>query len=354
MTVDRSYPELLLVGLAIVIAGGFLVAASTSTVAFGAYNPSWEGTSELRSLASESDVQVDVVRETQSYRTADNRTIAFVISPETAYTENESSTLRGFVERGGTVVVAGDFDTQTNSLLAALGVSSRLDGDLLRDEQRFQNAPTLPRATNVSQHNYTADVDALTLNYATALRIPEDNVTRLVRTSPYAYFDTNRNDELDSNETLAHYPVVAVESVGSGRAVIVSDPSVVINSMVDEPGNRQFVENLLGSHERMALDVSHAGSVPPLVWLVLTLRDSLLLQVSVGGLVILGLATGPRILAVFDEGRSRLFDDRDDSPTFSRAELVTSLQERYPGWDEGRVERVAQSLMNREDESQHR
>ena len=51
MDVDWSYPRVLLLALLVVTVGAIVVAASTSTAAFGAFNSDWDGTADLRDRA---------------------------------------------------------------------------------------------------------------------------------------------------------------------------------------------------------------------------------------------------------------------------------------------------------------
>ncbi len=350
---ERSYPAVFLGLFAVVVVCVLVVAASVSGTAFSTYNPAWDGTSELRSLAGQTDTRTDIVQETEYYRTADPEgTIVVILSPETPYTGQEVAAIQSFVDRGGTVVVAGDFGTAADQLLAALDAGARLDGALVRDERHYEQGPALPLATNVTAHAYTTDTTQLTLNHGTVLRTDDDeNVTRLVETSSFAYLDTNRNDELDDTETLATYPVVAVERVGSGEIVAASDPSLFINAMLDRDGNRQFVRALLGAHDRMGVDVSHAGGLPPAAWVVVTIRDSTILQLGGGLALVLAIARWRRVA---DAGRAlldRVTAPEPDPPAASWDELLAGLQQRYPEWDEQRLRRVAQTLMNREENS---
>lgn len=347
---DRSYPAVALVVFALVTVSALLVAGSVSGTAFSTYNPAWDGTSELRSEARATGAEVAVVRNTSEYRSLEpSGTVVFVLAPAESYTAREAAAVREFVAAGGTAVVAGDFGTATDRLLAEMGVTARLEGAPVRDEDRYTRSPALPLATNVTAHPYTRDVDRLALNYGTVLRPVSANATRLVGTSSFAYLDSNRNGQLDNAETLRASPVVAVERVGDGRVVVASDPDLFINAMLDEADNRQFARNVLAAHDRAAIDVSHAGGLPPVAWVVLAVRESAAAQVGGGLAVVLAVVGRHRLAAAGRTAVDRLGPERADPPAPSHEEVVASLRERYPDWDETRLRRVTQTLIQSEE-----
>jgi hypothetical protein len=85
-----------------------------------------------------------------------------------------------------------------------------------------------------------------------------------------------------------------VETVGQGRVIVVSDPSLFINAMVDLPGNERFVRALLSGHETVLLDYSHTGDVPPLTAATIAVRQSQVLRGFVGFLGIGAVALAKR------------------------------------------------------------
>jgi len=346
--VDRPYPVVALVVLALLTGSALLVAGSVSGTAFSTYNPAWDGTSELRSEARTIGTEVAVVRNTSEYRSLEGSgTVVFVLAPEEAYAAEEAAAVREFAAAGGTVVVTGDFGPATDRLLAEMGVTARLEGGPVRDEDQYTHGPAFPLATNVTAHPYTRGVDRLALNHGTTLRL--ESATQLVGTSSFAYLDSNRNEQLDGAETLRASPVVAVEPVGDGQVVVASDPDLFINAMLDEADNRQFARNVLGAHDRAAIDVSHAGGLPPVAWVVIAIRGSPVAQV-VGGLgVVLAVVGRHRLAGGVRTVADRLGPDRADPPAASHDELVASLREQYPDWDEARLRRVTQTLIESEE-----
>lgn len=350
---DWSTPQLLLVALVLTVVLTGLVAATTSQSAFGAYNPAWDGASDLRDLASDAGAEPLVALNTTSYPTAEpNGTIAVILSPDEPYTPGERSRVTSFVEQGGTLVVAEDYGRYTTPLLEALGVQTRIDGAPLRDEQEYYRSPAFPLATNISESPETNGVDQLTLNHGTGLETNRsaNGTTVLVSSSEYSYLDRTRNESLDDSEELVGRPVVVRESVGNGTVYVVSDPSLFINAMLERPGNAQFTRNLFGTHERVLLDYSHLSGTPPLMRAVLTLQGNPIWQVL---LAILGLS------AIIWNGRLReqlaeLWDWSTSTEeeaielALSDADpedVVAYLSRQHPDWDEQRLRRVMRGVI---------
>jgi hypothetical protein len=344
---EWSYPQYLLAGLVAVVVVALIVAGLFSSASFGLYNQDWNGASDLRTIATDANADTTVVRNTSAYgRVEANTSVAVVLSPDTRYEPAAVRNLQRFLRRGGTLVVAGDYGAHVNPLLADLGVTARLDGRVVRDERYYYQSPVLPLATNVSNRSYTAGVEKLTLNHGTV--VDPHNATVLARTSGYAYPDTNRNEELDANESMGSYPVVASERVGNGDVVVVSDPSIFVNTMLDRPGNRRFARRLVTDRSMLLVDYSHVSAIPPLALAVLVLRNSPLLQLIVGGIGIVGLLGISR--AVANPERIRRVIGRDRPDTFAaatEAEIVAYVRNRHPDWDEDRVQRVTTELMAR-------
>ncbi|WP_225335288.1 DUF4350 domain-containing protein [Halomicrobium urmianum] len=348
---DRASPRLALYAFAAVVAVALFVAGTTSGAAFGTFNPGWDGASSLQSLAEDTAADGEVLRNASRYDGFDAEgTVAFALSPDEPYGDREAASVRRFVEGGGTLLVAADFGAGGNRLLDAVGADARVDGRLVRDERHYADGPALPVATNVSDHRYTDGVDRLTLNHGSVVRAG-GNATPLVTTSSFAYLDEDRDGELDDDEVLASRPVATVEPVGEGRVVVVSDPSLFINAMLEKPDNERFARALLSDHERAVFDVSHAGGVPPLTGAVLAIRGSAAVQALVGLSGLLLIAGWPRLRAGVAAVRSRRRSAPAADPEVRPDAVVDRLRERHPEWDEGRLERVTQGIMTTEEKT---
>ncbi|WP_162224312.1 DUF4350 domain-containing protein [Halorussus salinus] len=355
---EYSYPTLFVVAFGLIVGVGLLVTASTSTASFGAFNTAWDGTADFRGLADTTGTESQLVQNTSEYTTRPaGETLAVILAPDQPYQRQETQHIRQFVRQGGTLVVADERATPTNELLAAVGADARIDGTPLRDGRYHYQSPAAPQIRNLSDHPLTANVSTLTLNHGSA--VTPNTATTVATTSGYAYRDINQNQQLDQAESVSQYPVITTEQVGDGQVVVIGDASLFINTMLEQGGNRQFARNLLATHQQVLFDYSHTAALPPIMKMVLFLRQTPISQFLIGGLGILVftfLRTHSRLLAVVNQRlrnrhpslasphSTRINDaDRgttDTSSPVADTALVTHLRTHYPDWDDERLHRI--------------
>lgn len=343
-----DWPRVLLLALAGALLVSVVFFASTSSAAFDPFHSGWDGTSEFRQQVSdEQDVSITYPTDTTHYEEVEPEgTVAFVIAPDESYDGGDADRVRQFVESGGTLVVLENFGQAGNALLGDVGATASVDGRLVRDEQHHDRAPTMPVATEVENHTSTRGVDQLTLNYGSV--VEPGNATVLVRTSEFAYLVESEETGLDDDTELAASPVATAEPVGAGTVVVVSDPSLVTNIMMERPDNAAFVEGLYVGAEQVLIDRSHATSLPPLTQAVLAFRGSALLQALVGivGVVAVALFADSRfrpsryLSRALDAVRGEQLASEQPLSSLSDAERTAYLQQRYPDWEEKRIQRV--------------
>jgi hypothetical protein len=338
-----STPRTLLVLLAVAVGVSVLFGGLTSATVFGSYNPAWDGSTELRDLATNTDGDARIVREVGAYNVSTPRdTVSFVLSPDSTYSDAEATRIERFVRQGGTLVVAEDVGPHSNELLADIGADARFAGTRLRDERFYETSPAMPVATNPANGSYAAGVSALALNHGTA--VASRNASILVNSSSYAYLDRNGNGGLDDSETLREYPVVTRERLGEGSVVAVGDPSLFINAMIDRRDNRQFARNIVTAHRVRLFDVSHLSALPPLVAAQLSLQESLVVQLTVGlGLVLTVSYVGLLVRVRQEFGRGRE-SPADRDPLVDDASVVDWVSARRPEWNRERVRRVSEEI----------
>lgn len=291
-----SYPRLLLVALVVTAGVAVMLVGTSSTAAFSPHNTEWDGTSQLQELAADNGT-VAVAASTDRYESVEpSSTTAIVIAPESSYDSTDTERIQRFVEDGGMLVVADDFGPNGNQLLAAVGATARFDGAMLRDRENNFRQSSFPVANNVSEHPTTTTVEQLTLNNGTV--IEPNGATPVVASSSFSYLDPVGADDLDDETAFSSYPVVTVEPVGEGTVLVVSDPSLLINAMLEQPDNEAFAANLVDTNDQTLVDSSHTAATPPLVDGVSWVRETPAVA-AVVGVMLVGL------VAVVGRQRSR-------------------------------------------------
>jgi len=150
---------------------------------------------------------------------------------------------------------------------------------------------------------------------------------------------------------------VTAERVGNGTVVVVSDPSVFINSMLDQPDNRAFAGRTTANSSTVLLDYSHTEDPPLLRVALLELRETAWLQALLGTLVVFGIALAAGRPGASDRLRRRLSGlvgrdvDPSDTPV-DREALVEHLAAEHEDWDRERVRRVVESTTRRSERSE--
>ena len=351
-----DWPKIVFISLVVTVIVVLSIGSMVSLAAFNPYNPTWEGTSDFRTMVTDAE-EPGIIHNADRYDDLSGSETVFVFAPTEDYDATDAARIAAFLDRGGTLVLLDNFGESGNTLLADLGLDTRFSGDVLQDEQHYDRSPTMPIATGVRNHSLTGGVESVTLNYATALTgIANESV--VITSSRVTYLGPDDAD-IDDDAELTAYPIVGVESVGDGEVITVGDPSIAVNEMLHRTDNRQFMANLATTGDEVIIDVSHGSPIPPLRFGVLAFRSIPILTVLVGLIGIIGISLlgerrlpRPRIPAGV---RSRLppwllpprrVPALDDE---TRRQL---LAQEYPDWDPERRERVLAALNHLSDEDQ--
>jgi hypothetical protein len=240
------------------IAGFVLLAAvllltahlTSNNLEFSHYNTGWNGTSVFFSGLDRHRV-TDIIDPAglASYR---NSTILLIIAPERQPTGQETAAYRAFLERGNTIFLADDFGTG-NAILSGIGSRiSILPGNLSSLDRAYGDPYTVV-VYNVTNVSPVESLSAVVLNRAA----PLEGGTPLLRTSFLSWTDNNGNERIDSDETMGTFSVMAKEKIGNGELIVLSDPSIFINSMQDldeKYDNRKLIGNLVEREGLVLID----------------------------------------------------------------------------------------------------
>lgn len=215
-------------------------------------NPSWNGIKTLSTRLQASSL------ESLGDLPSMSRGTSLVMIPYTSFTQPELKGLKDYVFGGGTLVLADDYG-HGNEVLSYLGIKARFTQEPLLDPVFNYKNEWFPKITNFTGTPITSGVESLVLNHATAMSgVVEDEVIAL--SSSFSFLDVNHDSTWNEGEPRGPLPVVTRSKVGQGWLVLIADPSMVINSMLDMGDNYKFVKNILHfqvAEPAILLDQSH-------------------------------------------------------------------------------------------------
>jgi hypothetical protein len=186
-----------------------------------------------------------------------------VVIPYLEFSQADLDRISKFVQAGNTLVLMDDFG-YGNSILQNLGLSARFENRILLDPLFCYKNEYLPRITDFSAGLKEQGLEAIVFNHATVLS-QVDNSEALAWSSANSFLDSNQNGKLDQGEPAGPFAVAAELHSGKGTVKLVSDPSIVINSMIGENNNSQFTRYLVatnGTTRGILLDRGHLSKSP--------------------------------------------------------------------------------------------
>jgi hypothetical protein len=179
-------------------------------------NPEWNGLGDLfalaRGLGMEPELRAEIV-----WDELGDDAVLLVLYPRAPLDE---AAFVGYLQGGGRLLLADDFGS-ADALLARLALT-RHTGPATA-ARFYEDNPDLPLAVPLGEHELTSDVGAVVTNHPAWLR----------------------GDLAGVLGFSARDIVCATGTVGAGTVVVLSDPSVLINNMLELGGNLSFATNLL-------------------------------------------------------------------------------------------------------------
>ena len=210
----RARARSVLAVLACAMALAFGASVARAQQEYAPDNTEWDGLSEFMAVAEENHIAIDTPTDLDLGSLTPEDAIVILFP-----TANLPTGLGGFMAEGGRVAIADDFGA-AGSFLTSFGITRRPTAT-----NGLRGNPNLPIAAPSGAHPITAGVSALVTNHPTTLHHPE-----LVPVFSIG----------DQSEA-----VVLAGAVGSGRLIVLGDPSVLINNMMQFRGNKRFALNLL-------------------------------------------------------------------------------------------------------------
>ncbi|MDO9035561.1 MAG: DUF4350 domain-containing protein [Methanoregula sp.] len=236
---------MVLIAAALVLVGHL----STNYLEFSQYNTGWNGTSRFFSDLDRHRL-VEISEPFQLMSNSTNTTL-LIIAPWRQPTDQELSGYRAFIERGNTIILADDFGTGNQILRGLKSRISILPGNVSSLDRKYAD-PYSVVVYPSGNETLIENIPSLLLNRPAPLR----GGTPIMQTSVMSWVDLNGDRKINNFEVLGAINVIASDNIGNGRIIVVSDPSIFINSMYDfePPYNRIFMQNLVNGNEPVLID----------------------------------------------------------------------------------------------------
>ena len=226
----------------VLLAAAFLLVVhlSANNLEFSRYNTGWNGTSQFFSgLDRHRYTEITEPAQLAAYR---DNALLLIIAPGHSPTTQEIAAYRHFLDQGNTILLADDFGTGTAILEGLESRITVLPGNLSSVDRAYADSYSVVvyRVTNTSP---VQRVTTLVLNRPA----PLEGGKSLMVTSILSWIDANGDRRINSNEMLGKFSVIAEDDIGRGRLVVLSDPSIFINSMQDldqKWDNRNLIQGL--------------------------------------------------------------------------------------------------------------
>jgi hypothetical protein len=222
---------------------------TTTSLEYSRDNPDWNGTSEFFSLPDRHST-TDLTE--ISTLTGKMNTTLLIIAPERSYTDTDTAEIRRFVEVGNTMILASDDDIG-DQILQKLGSSVTIHPGVLASIDRAYNDSYIVVTTPDPKHPITWNVSTLVLDRGATVT----GGSSLFQSSIISWIDTDGNYRISGDESLGRRSVATVWPLGSGEVIVISDPSIFINAMLnvgDQWGNRVFIHNCISLHSSLFIE----------------------------------------------------------------------------------------------------
>lgn len=364
----RFYAVAGTIAIAVLVLGLSLIAPILSTSEdFSIYNHGWNGTSSLavsvyksgrlvptlEVSATGSDIEVTHL-DFSSFDLDPAKSALIVIGPSKPFSTADGKKVGDFVRGGGRLLLADDFGSG-NSLLQKMSAKSRFSGKLMLD-LAFDKQPEFSVCFNISKtSSLMTGVTTLLMNFPSTINV-SGSTTVLATSSVASYLDRNGNHLRDLDEPKGPFPVIAIERLGAGQILLVSDPSMLINGMLKQADNRVLANNSLSylsaGREKVFFDESHRNYFDPIsITMMMIGQASDVLKgglIAVVMLVLLTVITDypqralrwivRKILWIWHSLIGLIFRKREaveEKKRLSDEELMVAVMGRHPEWRPG-------------------
>ncbi|MFQ5996058.1 MAG: DUF4350 domain-containing protein [Dehalococcoidales bacterium] len=270
--------------LALVVILAIVVWFFPSDEDFRTENPFWNGINDISSSYPVLAV------ESLSDLPSSSQGSTLILIPYLQFNPAELEALDSFIDRGGTLVLADDYG-YGNQILQYLGLRARFSGQSLLDPLSNYKNERFPQISRLKFSPFTDQIDSLILNHATCLT-DVNAAEALALSSSFSFLDLNGDQIWQEGEPTGPLPVISHHDLGNGEIILISDPSLFINSMETMASNDQFIQNMAAiTKSNLLIDQSHLppSNLHQTKNLLAYIRSSLVTPLGTLGLVILTL-----------------------------------------------------------------
>ena len=278
------------IAAAVLLAAMFILVMhlSGNNIEFSRSNTGWNGTSLFFSdLDRHMCTDISDPEKLTGYPA---NTTLLIIAPQRHPTAQELTAYSAFLSKGNTIFLADDFGTG-NEILAGIGSRiSILPGNLSSLDRRYSD-PYSVIAYRTALDSPLMLPEDIALNRPAPLK----GGSPLMLTSVMSWTDANGDRRLNQEEEMGTIPVMATDSLGPGQLIVLSDPSIFINSMysLEENGNnRNLIRNIVSRESPVLIDQmnSRTAEVNGLGEILHVIRNTVYIEVFIFFLLMLGIA----------------------------------------------------------------
>lgn len=226
---------------------------------FSIYNPAFNGCQQFRLEMNSKGYEVKPLLSSLSVLSRYPNSTCLIIGPSIPFFNPvEVSELAKFVREGGGLLIADDFGTGQTLLIQLfpmLGIPTTpaFTKHILYEpvDANLTSWTRAPVITNfMGGYNFTQGVSQVLLNFAcTLINVPPGNV--VATSSLSSWLDMNDNlvidvppDVIGPQTVIAAYDLEQM-GLGYGRIVLVSDPSIFSDDMINRADNRIIAGNII-------------------------------------------------------------------------------------------------------------
>ena len=204
---------------------------------FPPLDPRELGYAKLDAVFKEAGYEVKVVSEPITEKELRRARVYLLAGPMSQLSEEERAAVRGFVERGGRVIVLVHIASPLREFLEEYNITL---GWVLAEEENTLEKPHNFAVRSVGDDELFQGVDSLSFYGAFSVRAPESYAF----TSARAWEDLNLNGVWEEGEPRGRFALIGIARYGKGYVLVIGDDATLANRFIGEEDNLMLAKNL--------------------------------------------------------------------------------------------------------------